>query len=128
MGLVRPDLRVAVLGLLHGLRDVENPLARIQVLGTIGLFAPGEGALALLDMATNPTLRPGARLLAADIMCHLHRDYTEKAAVTARGVAHDEAVPWHIRVKAARALARWSELCRAEARALLVELNATSPS
>lgn len=60
---------------------------------------------------------------AARAMAELRADHREQAAVVARKVMHDAAVPWHIRVKAARALARWSELCRDEALEALVELG-----
>jgi hypothetical protein len=58
-------------------------------------------------------------------MAALRRDFREQAAVTAMTIAYDVAVPWHIRVKAARRLARWSEPCRAEAQELLIELMNT---
>ncbi|MCE6998152.1 NACHT domain-containing protein [Saccharothrix sp. S26] len=123
LGVTRPDLRAQVVSLLRQFRTTENPLARIQVLKSIGRFESAEGAIALRDMARDRTLRPGARLRAAAAAAELRRDFREAAAVVARELAHDVAVPRHIRVKAARALARWSEVCRAEARALLVELG-----
>ncbi|MEU4766474.1 NACHT domain-containing protein [Actinosynnema sp. NPDC023794] len=123
LGVARPDLRAQVVHLLRRLRTAENPLVRIQVFEAIGVFDPAEGAIALRDMARDRTLRPGARLRAATAAAGLRRDHREAAAIVARDVAHDPAVPRHVRVKAARALARWSELCRPEARALLVELG-----
>ncbi|MFD0204846.1 MULTISPECIES: NACHT domain-containing protein [Saccharothrix] len=123
LGLARPDLRTQVVPLLRRLRSADNPLVRIQVFEAIGLFDSVEGAVALRDVARDRTLRPGARLRAAAAAAQLRRDHREAAAIVAREIAHDPAVPHHIRVKAARALARWSELCRPEARALLVELG-----
>lgn len=123
LGDVRPDLRVDVLRLLRSLRTTPAPLARIQVFEAIGRFDPTEGALGLQDMASDPALTVRVRLRAADAMQDLHRDYREKAAIVAREVANDKTAPIHIRAKAARALARWSDLCRGEAQALLVELN-----
>ncbi|MEV1119535.1 NACHT domain-containing protein [Actinosynnema sp. NPDC049800] len=127
LGKARPDLRAQVVPLLRQLRSAENPLVRIQVFEAIGVFDPAEGAIALRDMARDRALRPGARLRAAAASAELRRDHRESAAVVAREIAHDPAVPRHLRVKAARALARWSELCRPEARALLVELGVTNP-
>ncbi|KOX16645.1 hypothetical protein ADK67_40065 [Saccharothrix sp. NRRL B-16348] len=123
----RPDLRTRVMAVLRQLRSAENPLVRIQVFDAIGLFDSTEGAIALRDMARDRTLRPGARLRAAAAAADLRRDHREAAAIVAREVAHDPAVPRHVRVKAARALAKWSELCRPEARALLVELGVARP-
>ncbi|NUT49536.1 MAG: HEAT repeat domain-containing protein, partial [Saccharothrix sp.] len=127
LGSARPDLRTEVVALLRRMRDAENPRVRIQVLDAIGQFETAEGALALRDMARDRTLDPAVRLRAATSAAILRRDHREASAVVAREVAHDPAVPRHVRVKAARALARWSELCRPEARALLVELSAAPP-
>ncbi|NUS62552.1 MAG: NACHT domain-containing protein [Saccharothrix sp.] len=123
LGSARPDLRVQVVPLLRGFHTTENPLARIQVFEAIGQFESTEGAIGLRDMARDRTHGPGVRLRAASAAAGLRRDHREAAAVVAREVAHDPAVPRHVRVKAARALARWSELCRPEARALLLELG-----
>ncbi len=73
-------------------------------------------------MASDQGLRPAVRLRAATAMAELHREYRDKAACTARTVMQDKAAPRHLRIKAARALAKWSDPCRAEAQALLVEL------
>ena len=74
-------------------------------------------------MANDRTLGPVVRLTASEAMFGLRRDYREAAAIVAREVAHDEQVPRHVRVHAARNLAKWSDLCRPEARALLVRLT-----
>ena len=120
---VRPDQRVAVLRILRGLQHDENPRVRIDVLKTIGRFDSVEGALTLSHMAADHTLSPAVRLRAATAMSELRRDHRDRAAVAAREVAFDMKTPRHIRVKAARQLARWSEPCRSEALALLVELG-----
>ncbi|MFB9907755.1 hypothetical protein [Allokutzneria oryzae] len=123
LGDARPDLRGEVLRFLRPLSTTGKPLARIQVLEAIGQFDATGGARALREMAWDRTLGPGVRLRAASSMSKLCRDYREAAAGVAREVAHDKAAPRHIRVKAARALARWTELCRAEAQDLLVGLD-----
>ncbi|ALG11593.1 hypothetical protein AOZ06_36195 [Kibdelosporangium phytohabitans] len=119
----RPDLRLQLLRQLRRLRTAENPLVRIQVLKTIGGVDTSEAARSLAAMTKERNLRQGVRLRAATTMAELRRDYREKAAIVAREVAHDESVPWHVRVKAARSLARWSELCRGEAREVLRALT-----
>ncbi|ONI74820.1 hypothetical protein ALI144C_39180 [Actinosynnema sp. ALI-1.44] len=119
----RPDLRGDLLRRLRRLRTAENPLVRIQVFLAIGDIAASEAARFLADMTHDRDLTQGTRLRAATAMAELRRDYREKAAVVAREVAHDETAPWHIRVKAARSLARWSEVCRAEAREVLRALT-----
>lgn len=123
IGYARPDQRVTVLRMLRGLQHDENPRVRIQALKTIGRFNSAEGALALRHLAADHTLSPAVRLRAATAMSELRRDYRDRAAVVAREVAFDVATPRHIRVKAARQLARWSESCRGEAQGLLVDLS-----
>lgn len=123
LGKACPDLRGEMLRLFRNFQTAEKPLARLQVLDAIGQFDAHEGALALCEMAQDSTCSPGVRLRAATSMIELHRDYLEKAAAVARDVAHDDSVSCHVRVKAARALARWSDLCRAEGQSLLVELG-----
>ena len=108
---------------LRGLQHDANPRVRIQVLKKIGRFDSMEGALSLSRMAADHTLSPGIRLRAATAMSELRRDYRDRAAVVARAAAFDERTPHHIRVKAARKLAGWSEPCRTEAQTLLVELG-----
>lgn len=123
LGTARPDFRQEILRFLRGLRDTKKPLARVQVLQAIGEFDAAEGALALRDVAVDNGTGPGVRLRAAVAMTKLHRNHKETAAAIAREVAHDKMVPWHIRVKAACAVANWSDLCRTEAQSLLVSLT-----
>jgi hypothetical protein len=75
-------------------------------------------------MAHDRALDAGVRLRAAQAMANLRRDRRESAAVVAREIMWDDAVPQHIRINAAGELARWSDLCRSEAQAVLVDLNA----
>lgn len=65
----------------------------------------------------------GVRLRAADPMATLRRDSREPAAMVAQEIMRDDAVPRHIRIKAAGQLTCWSDLCRSEAQAVLVYLN-----
>ncbi|WP_433273791.1 NACHT domain-containing protein [Actinosynnema sp. CS-041913] len=122
LGLTRPDLRAGMLRFLRGLRT-DNPLHRRTVLAAIGLLEPEEGARALRELAQDRTHGPVARLRCAETMAELRRDYREAAAIVAREIAHDVTTPHHVRATAARNLARWSELCRAEARELLEALR-----
>lgn len=121
----RPDHRGAVLRFLRRLRTVGQPDARLHALTTIGLFDTIESTLELQGMARDQALDAGVRLRAASAMAALRRDCREPAAAIAREVMWDEHVACHLRVKAARALARWSDLCRDEARSLLIELDRT---
>jgi hypothetical protein len=43
--------------------------------------------------------------------------------MVAQEIMRDDAVPRHIRIKAAGQLTCWSDLCRSEAQAVLVYLN-----
>lgn len=123
LGTARPDTRLEIQRWLRKFRTTEKPLARIQVFEAIGRFDANEGALALRDMAADHALLPSIRLRAADAMTELRRDYWETAALVARNVMRDQRVPHHVRTKAARALASWSDLCRAEAQSMLVALD-----
>jgi len=123
LGRARPDLRVEVVQVLCGLKDAEPPLHRKLVLEAIGLFNATEGVLELRDLVEDRALGPVVRIRCAGAMAELRRDYRETAAAVAREVAHDSAVPRHVRVRAARDLARWSDLCRGEAQELLGALT-----
>ncbi|WP_017982714.1 hypothetical protein [Amycolatopsis methanolica] len=119
----RPDLRAEMLGFLQRLRHTGKPLARVQVCEAIGHFDSLDGARGLRTLAADRSLGPRVRLRGAAAMANLRADHREQAALVAREVAHDEAAPRHVRVKAARLLARVSRLCRAEARDLLRRLT-----
>ncbi|MBE1501477.1 hypothetical protein H4696_008577 [Amycolatopsis lexingtonensis] len=122
LGTLRPDLRGDVLNVLRRLRAEGRPLVRVQVWEAIGGFEADEGARGLLGMARDHSLGPVVRCRSAWAVARLHRDHREAAAIVAREIAHDEQAPRHIRVSAARLLARTSELCRPEARELLERL------
>lgn len=123
LGNVRPDQRADILRLLRKLQAAENPRTRIRALRAIGQFDPADAAFMLSELAADNTLTAGVRLRAAVAMAELRNDYREKAAVTAKNIAYDEAAPQHIRIKAARCLARWSEPFRTQAQTLLLELT-----
>jgi cellulose synthase operon protein C len=65
------------------------------------------------------------RWRAAEAMAKLRRDLREEASIVAREVANDETAPWHVRRRAAAGLAKWSAICREEARRILRELDGT---
>jgi cellulose synthase operon protein C len=125
LGTARPDLRGEIAYLLRELDRTVEPRVRVLILRAVGLFEPAESAAALADMTIDRTLDPGVRLRAAVAMTQACRDHRERAAIVAREIANDRAVAAHIRTKAARALARWSDICRAEAQELLIELEYT---
>jgi cellulose synthase operon protein C len=104
---------------LRELHQVANPLHRVQVLRILGTMSPEEATYELTTMTEDIALGPVARLRSAEALADLRRDHHETAAVTARQLMTDDKVPWHIRRQAARDLARWSTLCRQEARNFL---------
>lgn len=122
LGDIRADLHSDVLRFLRRL-EVNN-IARIHLLKAFGRHEPQAAAWALRAMAEDPTQTPVARLRCAKAMSKLHRDYREPAALLCRELAHDTAVPCHIRADAARGLALLSSLCRQEARDLLADIRA----
>jgi cellulose synthase operon protein C len=101
---------------LHALTTTPNPLHRIQVYLAMGALDTTTATPALRTMAEDRTLTPVTRMRAAEAVAQLRRDYHEPAAIVARELMHDHAVPRHVRATAARNLARWSALCRQEAR------------
>ncbi|GAA3359659.1 hypothetical protein GCM10020366_36560 [Saccharopolyspora gregorii] len=118
-----PGRRRTAMATLENLRSAENPLQRIQVLRAIGLLAPDDAIHELRAVANDDTLRPAARLRCAENLLDVRHDQRELAAATARTVALNAAAPRHVRIRAARALARWSEACKEEARELLRTLR-----
>ena len=116
-----------VLQLLRGLSTAERAAERLQVLAAIGLFDPAEGAFALRSMSEETALAPPVRLRCAAEMAEMHRDLRDAAAGVAHNVDYDETGVWHVRVKAARLLAKLSTPCRKEARRLLTKLNSSLP-
>lgn len=106
---------------LRQLVGTPHPLRRCKALQAIGLVEPVQAALDLVAMARDADLPAVARVRCAEAAVELTRDVREQAAVGVRAVARDGSVPRHVRRLAARDLARWSELCRDEARALLAQ-------
>ncbi|XVV00210.1 NACHT domain-containing protein [Actinosynnema sp. CA-248983] len=119
---IAPPARRGALAVLTDLLSTPAPLLRRQVWQVLGTVKPTEAALGLLAMARDRDLIPTARVRCAETAVSLRRESRDAAAAVAREVAFDNAVPRHIRRRAARALARWSEVCRAEARHLLSTL------
>ncbi len=110
---------------LRNLATVEDPLRRVRVLLALGSLDTIEAVPRLRRMADNHALGPVVRLRCAEALVELRRDQRETAAALVRELAHDACVPWHVRTRAAQDLARWSALCREEARDLLYRLHAT---
>ncbi|WP_033429522.1 NACHT domain-containing protein [Saccharothrix syringae] len=119
---VAPAARRDALAVLDDLLSTPSPLLRRQVWQAIGAVRPTEAALGLLATARNRDLTPTARVRCAETAVDLRRECRDAAAVVVREMAFDDTVPGHVRRRAARALARWSEVCRAEARHLLPTL------
>ncbi|MFE9749468.1 NACHT domain-containing protein [Saccharothrix saharensis] len=114
-----PVARRAALAALRGLLDTPNPLLCREALKAIGLLEPTEATLGLLALAQDGRSSAVARTWCAETAVDLSPDARERAAVAARAVALDGSVPRHVRRRAAADLARWSELCRDEARSVL---------
>ena len=123
LGRLRPDLRGDCSRLLRQLAATPNPLHRCLILYALGTFQPAEAARTLRAMADDRTLRPVVRLRCAEALAELRCDERDGASAVARELAHDTGVARHVRMTAARDLARWSALCRTEARELLIELH-----
>ncbi|WP_236595148.1 NACHT domain-containing protein [Saccharothrix sp. 6-C] len=111
--------RPEVQAILRELCAVENPLHRLHALNAIADIAPLEATRPLRAMTRDRDLPPAVRLCCAEALVANHREHREPAVIAAREVAFDEQVPKHVRVRAARNLARWSEVFRDDARQLL---------
>ncbi|GAA0211288.1 hypothetical protein GCM10010492_06380 [Saccharothrix mutabilis subsp. mutabilis] len=120
---VAPACRREAMVLLRGFLGTPNPLLRRRVLWGIGQLEPVEAAVGLAAMASNPAVAAVARVRCAEGVVDLWPRWREKAVAAVRAVAVDGSVARHVRRRAARDLALWSELCRAEARALLSALG-----
>ncbi|MFJ6671604.1 helix-turn-helix domain-containing protein [Actinosynnema sp. NPDC091369] len=111
--------RLEVLGILRELGTAEKPVHRLRALQAMAVFAPLEATRPLRAMTRDRELPPLVRLRSAEALVVNHREHRESAVIAAREVAGDERLPKHVRVRAARNLARWSEVFRDDARRLL---------
>jgi hypothetical protein len=109
--------------LLKGFLATADPLLRRRALLGIGQVDSVEAAVELAAMAVDPRVPARVRVRCADSVVDLWQPLREKAVVAVRAVARDESAARHVRRRAARDLARWSEVCREEARELVRELN-----
>ncbi|MFC0433868.1 NACHT domain-containing protein [Kutzneria buriramensis] len=123
LGDVSPNTRREVLAVLRSLLSTDKPLLRLRVLLSLGDIRPQEAALELMVMAKDGRHGPVVRVRCADAAVRLRPESTDGAAAVVRTVANDDGVPWHVRRKAACYLARWSEVCREEARQLIRRLD-----
>ena len=126
LGDIAPNTRGEVLGMLRALLSTDKPLLRRKVLLAIGEVRPEEAALELLAMARDTGHSAVTRVWCAEGAVGLWRDCREAAALVVRAVASDVSVARHVRRRAACFLARWSEVCREEARALVREFDRAS--
>ncbi|MFF5093434.1 MULTISPECIES: NACHT domain-containing protein [Actinosynnema] len=119
LGVVSRARRREVAELLLGLDG--TPLQRREVLLRLGKF---DSAAAVRELRALARGASGVvRLRCAQGMVAVRRDQRDAASAVVRSVAFDGAVARHVRVQAARELARWSEVCRGEARELLGRLG-----
>ncbi|WP_236703157.1 hypothetical protein [Lentzea aerocolonigenes] len=118
-----PTKRADMLAVMRGLLPTAKPLQRVGVLLDIGAWWVREAVAELGAMVSDTRWGPVVRLRAADNILTLTRDQRGLCALVAREVATDPSVPGHVRRAAASRLARWSDECREEARALLRDLR-----
>lgn len=118
-----PTRRPEMIEVLRTIRLVAKPIQRIAVLTALGEWKPDEAISGLRAIAADPASSPVARLRAADRLAHLSRHHHETAALTARELMHSDTVSWHIRRRAAVALARLSIVCRQEANDLIIKID-----
>jgi cellulose synthase operon protein C len=120
---MRPNSVQEALTALRELARVDKSLHRLEALAARVSLQDVDAIPELRDMACNRALGPVVRLRSAESLADLRRDYRGTCAVVARDLLHDQTVPLHIRQRAARQLARWSEVNRGEARAALRSLT-----
>jgi hypothetical protein len=94
-------------------------VGRIYVLRSISSAPSQEAVDELLALAADPELSPRIRLWCARSVVERRRDLRDRCAMVAKDIAFDIEAPWQIRLRAARCLARWSEVMRADAIALV---------
>lgn len=123
LGKVSPNTRGEVLGMLREMLEGAKPLQRRKVWLLIGKVRPEEAALELMGIAKDERHTAVERMRCAQGAVSLWRDCRDRASVVVRKVAKDKEVPWHMRRQAACYLARWSEVCREEARELIREVD-----
>ena len=114
--------------MLRSMLDTPKPLQRRVVLLRIGQVRPMEAALELLAMTNERSHGAVARTWCAEAAVSLWWECRDRAAVVVREIANDVTAPPHFRRQAACHLARWSAVCREEARVLIRELDQAMPS
>ncbi len=113
--------------ILRALAETPNPLHRHAVLLALGSLDPANALPQLRTIAHDQTQPPVARLRCATAIASLRRDERDTAAAVARELLHNDRVPHHVRRHAALSLARWSLLCRQEARTFLRQSGCGCP-
>jgi cellulose synthase operon protein C len=110
-----PSRAVGAAESLRRFADTPDPRHRHAALAALGPLDPAHALPKLRAMAHDTTLTPAIRRRCARTLAQLRRDERDTAAMVARALMQDAHIPDHIRQHAARDLARWNELCRAEA-------------
>ncbi|MCE6995220.1 helix-turn-helix domain-containing protein [Saccharothrix sp. S26] len=111
--------RREALAILGELSAAADPRHRLRALEAVAAITPLTATHPLRAMTRDRDLPPVVRLRSAEALVANHREHREPAVIAAREVAFDERLPKHVRVRAARNLARWSEVFRDVARQLL---------
>jgi len=127
LGELRPKARHEALTILRNIAGTADPLHRVQVHRAIGALDTTDPLTPLRAMAQDHSHGPVVRLRSAQALAQLRADQRETASLVARELMNDHTVAHHIRVSAAGHLARWSALCRQEARETLHALRANWP-
>jgi cellulose synthase operon protein C len=117
-----PVDRRALLKRLNSFLAQAAPLQRGLVLRAMAEADLPAAVAELQRMMRDRQVGALARLRCAETVVELQHPHRECAAIVAREVMHDGTAPVHVRQRAARNLARWSELCVDEARAMLASL------
>ncbi|HEU5471303.1 MAG TPA: NACHT domain-containing protein [Actinophytocola sp.] len=123
LGEICPARRPEVIDVLHEIGSMAEPLQRVAALSAIGRLNPEEATPLLGAMADDRSVGAVVRLRAAEGLAKLRSDQREPASVVARELMGDEGVAWHVRRRAACDLARWSLVCREEARDMIIKLD-----
>jgi cellulose synthase operon protein C len=118
-----PHRRGEFVHVLYQLQAAAAGLVRIEALAALGKFDPAQATWLLRALLEDRTLTPIVRLRVANSLATLRRDQREYAALVAREVMNNTAAPRHVRRRAACYLARWSLLCRQEARSMIAHLD-----
>lgn len=111
----RPRKKAWAVATLDHLVHATEGLRRCTVLSLLGQIDVIAAVTTLLTSIADGTQGSTVRLRCAETLVSLQRPYRDRAAVVARDVMRDDTVPRHIRRRAARDLANWSDALREDA-------------